>query len=885
MPPPRKGREAAFAMSHPELNKPSWLSGEAFQDFIAVHRQDDGTFRCKTCGELADTIDHIVPRSDDSWKGKEIGAADQLSNLQPMCRKHNSSKGVRPDSYWSKTFLFDRQLNTENLRASQNDFVYQAIREYGDSFSRPFNQINGKLFCFFQCVGAGKTLGMLALPYALNHSILGNAKGGHKPPRVDRMLVLVKDQQLREQIGAELLDEPFKFKITPSKPRVLIARSSSDLEKGSTGEYDIVVACQQTIWPRQGSSIACRWELLHRFPVIAFDEMHWAADAIQEVVYKARNSLCFGFTASPVDAAGVLMDDIVKVSVYGYQAALINDNSMRGLGVASFGIQQSLEGQNEQGDHLFNDIIDEVFPESVVDIDGTLMEVNAETAPMGDELPYCLNVANRTVEEVTRLDGRRKSREASGHRWEYRSPDIDEVKVSLDFPVHAMIRVNGITKAEYVKDYLNAHFESDRKRYPLEKGYMAVCAHGGKQSRRDDETSFNAQPLDQDTSPWFKVKRDGGKLSEGCARFLIVDSLAKEGTNNAYCTVVAFAKPVSSQIEIVQSVGRGIRSIHKKDGSTLHVPDRYLDNLRVLTHSSYGSLESIRQGLRFIRSMDHIDEGVPSLDQWFGDELQGASLDEREDEEGNDLPGDLLDRLIARLASDARQGKRVSVPDYKDLFGKTSRKRRKAVGELVEGLVREDPDTQELVRQRLRLGGRLHPDLVGLLKDEHVDLNKQGDAAVSYLLDFDFGSQLEEMFERSGYDRDQRVAFCEQLVPKVRSNDYSGQQVQTKVDLTTLVRSIAMNTVEVYRLDDLKSEVFKLTTIGVKILLGKGADYTLGKGCSADTPAVILKLSDRTIQKRIKGFVLRRLVNEGALDDVAAVVGLTPEQGEEVVYE
>lgn len=871
-------------MEHPTLNKPSWLSGEAFQDFIAVHRQDDGTFRCKTCGELADTIDHIVPRSDDSWKGKELGAADQLSNLQPMCRKHNSSKGTRPDAHWSKTFLFDRQLNTENLRASQNDFVYQAIREHEVNFSRPFNQINGKLFCFFQCVGAGKTLGMLALPYAINHSILNNAKGGHKPPRIDRMLVLVKDQQLREQIGSELMEEPFQFKITPSKPRVLIVRSSADLEKGSTGEYDIVVACQQTLWPRKGSSIACRWEVLQRFPLIAFDEMHWASDAIQEVVYKARNSLCFGFTASPVDAAGELMDDIVKVSVYGYKQALSCDNSMRGLGTAVHEAKEAAKDHGPDGKSQFNDIIDEVFPESVVNIDGELIEVDAESAPIGDELPYCLNVANRTVEEITRLDNRRKSRDASGHRFDRHSQDIDEIRATLDFPAHAMIRVNGITKAEYAKDYLNAHFESDRKRYPLEKGYVAVTAHGGKQSKRDDEASFGAQPLDQDTSPWFKVKRDGGKLSEGCARFLIVDSLAKEGTNNAYCTVISFAKPVSSQIEIVQSVGRGIRSIHKKDGSTLHVPDKYLDNLRVLTHSCYGSLDSIRTALRFIKDMDHIDEGIPSLNQWFDDELTGASLDEREDEEDNSLPGDLLDRLIARLASDSRQGKRASIPEYKDTFGKTSRKRRKAVAEIVEGLVRMDPDAQALVQQRLKLGGRLYPDLAELLKDERVDLNKEGDAAVSYLLDFDFGSQLEEMFERSGYDQAQRIEFCERLVPKVRSNDYSGQQVQTKVDLTTLIRSIAMNTVEVYHLHDLKPEVFKLVTSGAKHLLGKGADYTLGKGCSADTPAVILKLSERTTQKKLKGFVLRRLINEGALDDVASVVGLVPEE-EEVSHE
>ena len=50
---------------------------------------------------------------------------------------------------------------------------------------------------------------------------------------------------------------------------------------------------------------------------------------------------------------------------------------------------------------------------------------------------------------------------------------------------------------------------------------------------------------------------------------------------------------------------------------------------------------------------------------------------------------------------------------------------------------------------------------------------------------------------------------------------------------------------------------------------------------------MILKLSERNNQKKLKGFVLRTLINEGALDDVAAVVGLTPTQheDEQVVYE
>ena len=176
---------------------------------------------------------------------------------------------------------------------------------------------------------------MFALPFALNHSILSNTRGGHKGVRADRMLILVKDQQLRKQIAAELYDEPFRYGFVNTRPRVLEAKGSDDLEHGSTGPYDFVVACQQTIWPRENSAIGCRWDLLSRFPVIAFDEMHWSPTRIHDLVHNARNSLCFGFTASPLSANGELMDDIVKVSTFGYREALLHDNSMKGLGAAA----------------------------------------------------------------------------------------------------------------------------------------------------------------------------------------------------------------------------------------------------------------------------------------------------------------------------------------------------------------------------------------------------------------------------------------------------------------------------------------------------------------------------------------------------------------------
>lgn len=45
-------------------------------------------YRCQECGGWADlSIDHVVPEAK--------GGTDDLDNLQTLCRKHNSQKGVR----------------------------------------------------------------------------------------------------------------------------------------------------------------------------------------------------------------------------------------------------------------------------------------------------------------------------------------------------------------------------------------------------------------------------------------------------------------------------------------------------------------------------------------------------------------------------------------------------------------------------------------------------------------------------------------------------------------------------------------------------------------------------------------------------------------------
>jgi hypothetical protein len=301
--------------------------------FLERWEDENGKLSCVMCGSndrVNLTIDHIIARS--------ANGTDDVSNLQPLCRSCNSKKGKRPDHYWSRTLYFDRDLDTSCLRVAQVDFVYNVILQYAKFFSRPASAVNGKLFCFIQIVGAGKTLGMFCLPFALN---LAAERNLGAQSRVDRMLIVTKDVTLRGQITRELREEPSKFGLVSVAPRV-IEITKRDILFDANADHDIAVMCPNMLWPQadndpSSGNVAYAWgpgieRILNRYPLIAFDEMHYAHRNIRRLVHAARHSLVFGFTASPIDACGDLLDDMVRMSVYTYHDAVRNDGSMKRIG-------------------------------------------------------------------------------------------------------------------------------------------------------------------------------------------------------------------------------------------------------------------------------------------------------------------------------------------------------------------------------------------------------------------------------------------------------------------------------------------------------------------------------------------------------------------------
>lgn len=316
--------------------KPSWMPTETWAKFIKRYMEGDGLC-CVACGSTEDmTVDHIVPRV--------LGGNSEVSNLQPMCRSCNSTKAGKPDTYWNQQFVFDTPLNRGKLRVAQDDYIYGRIEKHAEFFSRPWSSINRKLFLFAQIVGAGKTIGLFALPFALN-AVIGRSR-----PRTDKMLVVTKDMPLRAQIAYELRVEPAQYGIIGKEPIVMEIDTTSKLIDPE--KHDIAVMCPNMLWPDKDATVVnlndnlrvtgaeeiiINWRehmtaVLHRYPLIVFDEMHYAHQNIASLVRAATHNLVFGFTASPVDANGSLLEDMVLMSVYGYAQAAIHDHSMKYLG-------------------------------------------------------------------------------------------------------------------------------------------------------------------------------------------------------------------------------------------------------------------------------------------------------------------------------------------------------------------------------------------------------------------------------------------------------------------------------------------------------------------------------------------------------------------------
>ena len=565
------------------LNKPSWMTQEQYADLIKTHEQ-----MCRICHTTDDlTVDHILSRAQ--------GGKDHLDNYQILCLSHNASKGPRDDKYWGRDFYFDQRLSLENLRAMQRMFTFDKILDYAEWFNRPWSQISRRLYIIAGVVGAGKTLAIPVVAHALN--FIKRRDIGVATRRVDKLLILTKEQGIRDQVVYDLQQDITKYNILPYAPRVKCVDAYYLIQNPEIIETaDIWVSCIHMLYegesgPKQGVE-----QVLARFPVICFDEPHWGTDQVAKLVDAASASLCFGFTGTPIDATGAALNQFVLLSLYGYQEAIDYDGSLKYL---------------TEEETFLPEIIETVgFEEADVLRQGTTETIQTIDPQHIKNVIPARTIAERVIHYLQDCDHLDTRTRAARHRPDHAIPDIA-------YPMHAIICIDRVTTANALASFLNDKFLSNQQLYPRARGWYAEVVH----SDREDTAGkrMRGKPITPN-HPWLRCYKAGGILDSQCARILIVIGMGREGLNNPYCGVYGLTSHIASAVFIVQAtIGRTLRAVieHRKaeaDTEEFHVPTERLDTPRILTHVAAQNERMLRDGLHFVLNMaDHL-ASLPTID-------------------------------------------------------------------------------------------------------------------------------------------------------------------------------------------------------------------------------------------------------------------------------
>ncbi len=268
--------------------------------------------------------------------------------------------------------------------------------------------------------------------------------------------------------------------------------------------HDVIVTCEQQLWQSNGSPRPDLAKILAYFPMIAFDEPHYAFSQIARIVDAADSSICFGFTGTPVDGCGELLTRMILLTVYDYQEAVSTDRSLKYLDSSPDHLQQFVRVLKlDEGM-----ILERGLPSSTKDPQKQGYKIQIECAKA---------VVNACLEEAMTLDRMSGENEAPApHR---RQPDVE---VSLHYPAHVLVFFDNIATAEDLADHFNGYLNSVRTDFPASHGWRVEVVHAGGKGRGGRQLPpkpLARRPGDK-PHPWLYAYKNNGKLDDYCARIL-----------------------------------------------------------------------------------------------------------------------------------------------------------------------------------------------------------------------------------------------------------------------------------------------------------------------------------------------------------------------------
>lgn len=859
------------------LNKASWMDSETWTKFIAKWGRNPQC-RHQGCNELADTVDHIHARRN--------GGTDDIANLQPLCRKHNSQKGIKPDAYWEKNFFFDHhRINIGNLRTAQRREGWDRIDlDYQDWFLRPWNQINRTIYGNFWIVGAGKTIAPVVQACALNYIIQKNLGKSH--PRINRILILTKEQAIRDQIANSLRsqedkgeNELVKYGISSTAPRVGVIEDGWQLKDYPTLELcDIWVSCIHQFFETNHNPKDDLSMILAQFPFIAIDEPHHALDQVLNIVQKAVDSLVFGYTGTPIEADGKALSQFTLLSVYDYDDANENDHSMK-----------YVSDKEEE----FTYFVDEVGITEAELINDAGFETTEDATQEGynKNLRPQLSVVQEVITYMESCDKIKEARRESVSDLAPHRPE--DAKAELWYPVHSMIVVDSVAIGRKISDQINQMFERNRKKYPKEKGYQAEIIHSNISQALEDKTlttdekeyvkkSLKTKKMSPD-HPWMLYQQTG-MLNEHCKRILVVIGMAREGVSNRYCGCIGYACSITSLIELVErAIGRQIRSYHdlkrhfKPGGTDLDVecktlltPPKRLDSVRIITHVTYGNANAIRRAIYYICNMRDKLDLIPTLEEL----MQGSVTP------GVDIPvqGILTAKEKIDIAGHIGQSKLINpekpinTGEYQDRWGENNQTKKKKISEWVQKVV----DNPEEAEREINYTGML-PE-IPVVWDEKLDYKPTKDKLIQYI-------KTHEPDLISDLDNPDNHRLLERLYQRwAESFDLGNIPTISKLSdiRKSIVYKVKSSLETSLRLDESLSNskrdqiVYQLVGTAMRSVLG--TQEPLKDNSRYNCPQAQAILTRKDVTQKIVGWVRNKLITKGYCPDLAAAFEIEVEE-------
>jgi Type III restriction enzyme, res subunit/HNH endonuclease len=821
-------QEESTVTEHHIPRKPTWLSQDSW---IELLRRYGGVPRCERTGETTDlSVDHIVPR----W----AGGGDDVSNLQFLTSLMNARKGIRDDRYWAQRFYWDQVPNLDAFRGAQR-MLFGEITDRSDWFGRPISQIARRLYVNAWVVAAGKTVGIAAAAWALNHVI--RERWG-AAPRAGCVLIVTKERAVRDQIAGDLPADIVRYGIHPQPPRVGVVEHAWQFEQEEwLDQHDAVVTTVQMIWEREGgmarSDLA---KVLARFPVIAFDEPHFAADQVSRLVEEASGSVCLGFTGTPIDAAGRLLQQMVALTVYGYDQANYNDQSLKWL-------------DSDPGS--FRDFVREIGITEARVVEHGARTTTDDPGKEGYDknIEPAKSVVRDVVDETKRRDQLVVAAEAMA-----RHRDPATVEMNGIYPAHPMIVCDNVATARALCENTNKMFERDPLTYPPTEGWRAEVVYTDTQDAKGER--IIGQPLTP-AHPWLRSKGLGYRLDAKCARLLFVVGIGREGVNNPACGPVGIATSQGSVVEIVQrAIGRQLRAVtSRREGSAaLLVPPAPLDTVLIVTHETFRNTSMIARAIAFVCDMEDQLAELPSIDDLDGSDPKPPEEIQR----GVTLMTKEKIDIAARLGMTGADGSPVPIDEVVTEFAGLDTGPR--VGKIREWAtrVRADPDA---ARREIHLDRRVQPGLIVTREQVRHDPTD---------------SELERHL-------------------KIHNPEMVGRYVPVAEDYRELITALYAQHASLFHLppltsddhiDDIrrdmarrirrhvgdyftgeKKQIYSLVGAAVKTKLGVPEEEKARNDSDWDTPQVHALLRRPDVQAEIIGWVTGRLIDDGLCPALSAL--------------